>query len=109
MNQGAWILKLYRGNILLGSFDHIAPFYFPWYQADFHPTLEFEPYRSLFDEELRLLESEGATDAWAAAYEEIDDLQLTLVDTQQSRTTEIFVLHMEGRRVRFKVYFDPTA
>jgi hypothetical protein len=41
------------------------------------------------------------------AYEKIDNLLLTLVDPQESKTTDIFVLHVDAQRARFKAYFDP--
>lgn len=106
MNSTDRPLELYRGKVLLGTFSNIEVHDAPWYQCDFQPTPEFDQYRGLFNKELRLFQREGMTDAWVKAYEKIDNLLLTLVDPIVSKTVDIYLLHVEGKRVRFKANFE---
>lgn len=107
MSESDHILELYRGTILLAILSRIEGWDFPWYQCDFQPMPEFEQYRALFDEELRLLESDSGTDEhWLLAYEKIEALELTLIDPDQGKAAEVFLLHVEGQRARFKVVFN---
>lgn len=106
MSKQEPILELYRGNILLAVLSNIQLYDWPWYRCIFQPTLAFESYRSLFDQELELLEDKGATEEWDAAYEKIENLGLTLSDPGQEKTTKLFLLHVNGETARFKAVFD---
>jgi hypothetical protein len=107
MNQTDRPLELYRGEKLLGTLSQIEELDSPWYKCHFQPTPEFEQYRVLFNKEIRVFQREGMSDSWVKAYEKIDNLLLTLVDPQVSKTTDIFMLHFEAQHVRFKAYFEP--
>jgi len=104
MSQAEPLLKLYREDVLLGSLSQVELFDWPWYISDFQPTPEFEAYTALFERELELLEGAGATPAWELAYERIEALKLTLLDTRDLSVTDQFVLHIEGHQARFKVW-----
>ena len=60
----------------------------------------------LFDQELTLLEGKGADEEWFAAYEKIEGLALTLRYPSQAKSTELFLLHIDGEMARFKAVFD---
>jgi hypothetical protein len=104
MDDAEPILKLYRGNVLLAILSDIHLFDWPWYTCDFQPTIEFEPYRVLFARELELLEGDGATEPWEFAYKKIEDLKLTIVYPGDVKVSDQFVLHVDGKQARFKVW-----
>lgn len=106
MNQHEPILELYQGQVLLAIMSDIELDNWPWYKCKFHPTPIFEQYRPLFDHELALLEGGGAADEWDAAYAKIEELGLTLSYPTETKTTAIFLLHVEGQTARFKAVFD---
>ena len=106
MNEQEPILELYRGDILLAVLSNIQLWDWPWYSCDFQPTLEFEQYKALFDQELELLEDKGATEEWDTAYAKIENLELILSNSGQAKATQLFLLHVEGKRARFKAVFD---
>jgi hypothetical protein len=98
------VLKLYRGDVLLAVLSNIHLYDWPWYICDFQPTIEFEPYRVLFERELELLEGAGATEAWDLAYGKIEDLKLTIVYPGDAKVSDQFMLHIDGEQARFKVW-----
>ena len=100
------ILELYRGDVLLAVLSNVQLFDWPWYCCQFQPTPAFESYRPLFDEELELLEGKGATEEWDAAYENIENLGLTLSYPDQGKATRLFLLHIDGETAKFKAIFD---
>jgi hypothetical protein len=53
-----------------------------------------------------LLEGKGADEEWFAAYEKIEGLALTLRYPSQAKSTELFLLHIDGEMARFKAVFD---
>jgi hypothetical protein len=106
VNEQGYTLKLYQENVLLGVLTNVQLDDFPWYSCNFQPTVAFEPYKPLFDLELKLLEDQGATEAWDMVYEEIEALNLRLVDSIKAKSTGIFLIHIEGEIARFKAVFD---
>jgi len=44
---------------LLAVLSNIQLYDWPWYRYRFQSTLAFEPYKPLFDQELKLLEGKG--------------------------------------------------
>jgi hypothetical protein len=106
MREQKPILELYRDDTLLAVLSNIQLCDWPWYSCNFQPTPAFEEYRPLFDQELKLLEGEGATQEWDMAYEKIENLHLTLSYPSQAKATDIFLLHIDGETARFKAVFD---
>ncbi|MBO0795825.1 MAG: hypothetical protein J2P36_33455 [Ktedonobacteraceae bacterium] len=53
-----------------------------------------------------MLEGKGADEEWFATYEKIEGLALTLRYPSQAKSTELFLLHIDGEMVRFKAVFD---
>jgi len=91
---------------LLAVLSNIQLYDWPWYRCRFQSNLAFEPYKPLFDQELKLLEGKGADEEWFAAYEKIEGLALTLRYPSQAKSTELFLLHIDGEMARFKAVFD---
>jgi len=106
MDKQDFTLELHKGDGLLAVLRNIEPDDWPWYRCDFHAAAAFEQYRPLFDAELRLLETEGANDEWDKAYGKIEDLHLSLVDPSEARSTDLFILHVEGNQARFRTVFE---
>ena len=104
MDDTEAVLKLYRGDVLLAILSDIHLFDWPWYICDFQATIEFEPYRVLFERERALLEGAGATEAWELAYGKIEDLKLTIGYPDDGKVSEQFMLHIDGKQARFKVW-----
>ena len=102
MSEQTPILELYRGDILLAVLSNIQLYDWPWYRCNFQPTPAFEQYKPLFDRELELLEDK----AWELAYEKIEELRLSLVDPSEGKTTDLFLLHIEGQTASFRAAFD---
>src|SRR5262245_42655471 len=100
------IIELRKDHILLGTLNNIRLYDWPWYVCEFRATQEFEVYHSLFDEEVNILESEGANARWDSAYEKIEKLNLTLIYVETAKTATIFLLHIEGDKARFKAVFE---
>ena len=63
--------RLLRGNIDLGIVTHSADD-FPQHEGVLQPSSAFETVRSLFEREIQLLKTEGATAAWRQLRDEID-------------------------------------
>jgi hypothetical protein len=88
------VLELRRGQDLLGILrfqDNDQPFV----RYRFEPTPLYSEVQPLFDEELRLLNSDNMN-AWESAYHKIDALGLTLEPTDGSLRIREFILHIEG-------------
>jgi hypothetical protein len=102
------IVELRKGVTLLGILSNIRLYDWPWYACDFKTTPEFDLYRPLFDEEVQILESEGANDRWDASYAKIEKLNLTLVYIDEAKVSTIFLLHVEGKEARFKAVFEES-
>lgn len=72
-NVTHWELR--RGDVLLGRLTSYA-WDFPWLDCDFEPTADFEQYRSMFEDEFRLLnpgmDSDEHLEEWNAAFSKIE-------------------------------------
>jgi len=94
-------LHLKRAEELLGvlrSYDTD----FPWVNCKFEATPSFDDIRPLFEEELRLLDADQM-DEWEPTYEQINSLSLQLIDIEDNKNIDEFLLHIRGNEawVRF--------
>jgi hypothetical protein len=93
-------LQLKRGGELLGSlraYDIDSP----WIICKFEPTESFQAVKPLFEEELKLLNTDDM-EAWETAYARIGGLGLRLVDVEKREETSEFILHIEGDEAWFR-------
>ena len=91
-------IQLKRGEVLIGSIEiDPAQCDFPWYGGRFYPTAAFVEVQGLFEEELRLSETED----WAgfdAIWSQLKALGLGLV-YENGNIVQEFLMHIEGERV----------
>jgi len=73
----------------------------PWYDCHFVSAVSFEQVAVLFAAERRLLDADDM-DAWAAAYEKIDALELELHPAEGGSTIKDFLLHIHGQKAWFR-------
>ena len=74
-----------------------------WFICAFEPTPAFEEYRTLFEEEERILNGPGDTfELWEAAYARIDALGLRLVPNDGTEDIIEFLLHVYGNEAWLK-------
>ncbi|MGH1491747.1 MAG: hypothetical protein ACRBK7_20545 [Acidimicrobiales bacterium] len=67
----------------------------PWFFGAWHPTLSFQPYESLFEEELSFLDSmDEMWDEWEQRYQLIR--QVLLLKTPDGIDVAEWVLHVDG-------------
>ena len=92
--------QLKRGNDLLGRLSAYTSD-FPWVNCKFEPTASFTELRPLFDEELRLLDSEDIV-AWEESYEKIRALNLRLVAMNGGDEIGELLLHIDGDEAWFR-------
>ena len=88
-------LHLKRGEELLGVLRS-RDSDFPWLICEFEAAENFSAVKSLFEEELRLLESDEM-DQWQNAYERINALGLKLIDVEVNNEIDEFLLHIKDR------------
>jgi hypothetical protein len=91
---------LKRGEELLGVL-RLTGSDFPWVNCEFEPTAAFAGVQPVFQEELRLLESDNM-DAWQMAYDEINALGLQLIVARDETVISEFVLHIYGNEASFR-------
>ncbi len=90
MQNEAW--KLCKDAVVLGRLT-LQSFDMPAFFCRFQPTAHFEPYRPLFEAELKILNGERfdeRIDEYEAALGEIDKLGLILRPLQDAPPIEIF-------------------
>jgi hypothetical protein len=88
-------LKLFRGEVLLGSIARDAEHdNFPWFAGTFTPTPDFEPVRSLFARELQLMDSES-WEEWDRTWSEIVAPGLRLEGHTVEPTSDLLI-HIDG-------------
>ncbi len=96
---------LRRGYERLGTLE-IVGIDQPWFMCKFEATPAFEPFRPLFDEELKLLEQERDDDKdwadWETAYSRIDELGLCIGALDGGNDITEFLLHIKGEEARFR-------
>jgi hypothetical protein len=99
------VFHLMRGDTLLGVL-HVSELDFPWLMCRFEPTPAFEEIRPLFEQELKLSNSEDwqeeDSQAWEDIYQRIMDLGIRLDDVNGSETIGEFLLHVEGDHAWFR-------
>ena len=98
--QTPYDLELRRDDEILGTLKY-RKIDWPWTICDFSAEPGFERYRGLFDEEWTILEAEGATERWYAAYNEVEALGLSLVYRNGNRMTDL-IIHIYGNTADFK-------
>lgn len=95
--------ELHKDQVLLGTLEQYD-LDWPWLMCRFHATPEFEEYRSLFAEEVRLLDASGDSETWELAYQKIDDLQLTLHSKGQGQAYKAFLIHIKNDAAWFRLF-----
>lgn len=95
-----WQLK--RGDVLLGTLTLYEQDMF-WFFCDFVALPEFEDYRSIFTEGLKLIDAVGSEEweAWEIALQTFSLIEVTSVFHP---ITE-FMLHIEGDKAWFRPMF----
>jgi len=93
-------LQLKRGEILLGTLQ-VRNLDMPWVICAFEATEAFDDVRSLFDEELKMVDKDDMDD-WEKAYQRIEELGLVLVDVEGGKSITEFLLHVHGNEARFR-------
>lgn len=73
----------------------------PFVQCTFEATPAFESVRSLFDEELRLV-NDDQIDEWMVAYERLTARGLRLRSVATGEAVEDVLVHVEGDRAWFR-------
>ena len=74
---------------------------FPWTNCKFEPTEAFQAVKSLFDEEIELLEKDDIEN-WEIAYDRINDLSLELINLEDENIIGEFLIHIEGDEAWFR-------
>jgi len=93
---------LIRGTKNLGTITHISDD-FPWHQGSFNPTENFEDVKQLFDEELRIVESDDLdNDKWENIWSKIIEPGLRLVSLDQNKEMNDFLIHIDGEETRWR-------
>jgi hypothetical protein len=93
-------LQLKRGDELLGILCSYGND-FPWIKCNFERAGSFGEVKSLFEEELRLLDADDM-EAWEICYEQIYALGLRLVDEEDMKEIGEFLLHIRGDKAWFR-------
>jgi len=89
--------ELYRGESLLGIIVHETDD-FPTHKGTFYPSGEFDDIASLFEKEIRLLES-GNLEEWQLTRTEIDRPVITLKPVGGGKIILNPLIHIEGKEV----------
>ncbi len=101
--MGPW--TLWAGEELVGEVVGAEPDQ-PWFFGAWQPTEAFEAYRSLFEEELSLLEAaEERWDEYDRCYGQIREA-LQLKTPAGSRVAE-WILHVDGSQAWFRFEMEP--
>ena|SRR5689334_17923847 len=102
-NQTIHEWELRQGKTLLGTLERTGQGW-PWALCRFQPTTEFEVYRPLFVEELRLFDRDDFdAGAWKSAYQRISELGLVLWPCGPARPVRDFLLHIRDDEGWFRV------
>ena len=98
-SERAW--RLFQGETLVGEI-YVTDADFPWHNGRFLPQDKFESVRSLFDEELALIEQKGelGSQEWEPLYRQITNT-VTLVKPDGTPPTA-FLLHIKDNRAWFR-------
>jgi hypothetical protein len=89
--------RLYRGGELLGLVDHTEDD-FPTHIGRFEPTEAFESVRSLFTQELALLNA-NRLDEWRKVREQIECEELLLEPIGLGKEERNPLIHIDGEKV----------
>jgi hypothetical protein len=87
------VWRLYAGDDLIADLV-VTEADFPWLYSRFVPLGDCAAVRSLFDEELRLLELDDDVDAWESAYREVT--RAVALAAPDGRRVPAFLLHVSG-------------
>jgi len=103
--MGAW--TLWAGGDLVGEIRRAEPDQ-PWFFGTWHPTDFFQPYASLFQEELSMLESmedDNRWDEWENCYQQVWDA--LLLKTPDGIEVAEWVLHVSSDEAWFRWLGEP--
>lgn len=95
-------LELIRGDVVLGTISaHQDDAKSPWHSGAFHPSAEFEAVRSLFEDELRLLQAnteddDAQWDDWEAAHAALHEPGLRVEATDGTYAADEILIHIKG-------------
>jgi len=73
----------------------------PYFYCKFEPTEAFQPFKSFFDQELKLL-NEGNFEVWDEFYHQITNFNLMLVVGEGGEIIKDFLLHIENDEAWFR-------
>ena len=93
-------LHLKQGGKLLGTLCPYDSDMF-WTNCKFESTEAFQKFKPLFDEELRLLEDED-WDKWEEVYNRITSLKLELINLENGKIIDEFLLHIQDDEARLR-------
>jgi hypothetical protein len=106
-NESEYNWELRKGSRLLGILTNCR-LDWPWYFCQFEARAEFERHRSLFEEELRLLDaSPEDLKEWGESYKKIENLGLDLISTaEEGPVVKEFMIHINGDEAWFRAIFE---
>jgi hypothetical protein len=89
-------LHLKKGDKLLGVLRSYS-IDFPWLLCKFEPTDAFVEIEPLFQEELKILNTDNFNDeAWESVYSQIEAFGVRLVNINKVEDISDFMLHIQG-------------
>ena len=92
-----------REDKLLGTLRPYSSDMF-WTDCKFEATEEFQKIKPLFDEELKLVESdEFEAEKWEEVYGMIEDLNLKLISLEDGKVIKEFLLHIKDDEARVRM------
>lgn len=94
--------RLFRGNRLLGTITRTEddP---PWFNGVFDPAPDFEEFKPLFEQELKMLENPGADQLkWEDVWMKIKRVGIRLVSADGSEEFSDFIIHIDGNEAWWK-------
>ncbi len=92
-----------REDKLLGTLRPYSSDMF-WTDCKFEATEEFQKIKPLFDEELKLVENdEFNAEKWEEVYGKIEGLNLKLINPEDGRIVEEFLLHIKDGEARVRM------
>ena len=94
------VFHLMKDKELLGVL-HSYESNFPWLNCKFEATSAFEKFRPLFETELAALGADDMTN-WEAAHERITELDLNLLNIDENKWIDNFLLHIEDNEAWFR-------